>query len=136
MKTQRLKILIVAHEFSPEQGSECAVGWNIVTRLSEFHDITVLYASIYAPALIRYFQNSGEIQGLTCINIERSFITRVLFSFNSLFKKLGPIGLPLVYYIGYKFWQKSAYKAAKQLHKINNFDIAHQLTQVSFREPG
>ena len=41
----RLKVLIVAHEFSPEQGSECAVGWNYVTRIAEYHDVTVIYAS-------------------------------------------------------------------------------------------
>jgi hypothetical protein len=27
----RLRVLVSSHEFSPDQGSECAVGWNIVT---------------------------------------------------------------------------------------------------------
>jgi len=41
---KRLKILISAHELSPYQGSECAVGWNIVTRLAQYHDIVVIFA--------------------------------------------------------------------------------------------
>jgi hypothetical protein len=42
---KRLKVLIIAHEFSPIQGSECAEGWNLVTRLSHYHNISVIYAS-------------------------------------------------------------------------------------------
>jgi hypothetical protein len=37
---KRLRVLISSHEFSPEQGSECAVGWNIATRMAAYHDVT------------------------------------------------------------------------------------------------
>lgn len=43
-KKKQLNILISAHEMSPYQGSECAEGWNIVKRLGEYHNITVLYS--------------------------------------------------------------------------------------------
>lgn len=46
MKIERLNILISGHELSPFQGSECAEGWNIVKRLGEYHNITVLYAQV------------------------------------------------------------------------------------------
>lgn len=41
---KKLNVLIVAHEFSPSQGSECAVGWNIINNLYKFHNVTVIYA--------------------------------------------------------------------------------------------
>jgi glycosyltransferase involved in cell wall biosynthesis len=136
MENQRLKVLVIAHEFSPAQGSECAVGWNIITRLTRHHDLTVLYASKYTPAIHDYFQNSGTFRGLKCIPVDRPLIARMFFLINSLFKKIGPIGLPVIYYMGYKFWQKAAYRAAQREHVTSNFDVAHQLTQISFREPG
>jgi glycosyltransferase involved in cell wall biosynthesis len=136
MENKRLKILIVAHEFSPDQGSECAVGWNIITRLVKYHDITVIYSSKYTLHLSNYFQKSGEIPGLNCVNLDRPFISKIFIALNSLFRGLGPIGLPVIHYLGYKFWQISAYRTAKRLHQTNRFDAAHQLTQISFREPG
>jgi glycosyltransferase involved in cell wall biosynthesis len=42
----------------------------------------------------------------------------------------------LLYYIGYKYWQRLVLKKAKELHNRHNFNIVHQLTQISFREPG
>jgi glycosyltransferase involved in cell wall biosynthesis len=144
MKSDRLRVLIIAHELSPIKGSECAVGWNIVTRLSKYHDVTVLYASSsqdrhnngYVNAINKYLLTSTPIIGLTLINIDQPAVTKLIASANKMFTKLGPTGLPVLYYLGYKYWQKSAFSKAKKLHKIENFDVVHQLTQISFREPG
>jgi glycosyltransferase involved in cell wall biosynthesis len=143
MTSQRLRVLIVAHELSPIKGSECAVGWNIVTRLAKYHDITVLYSSgsqfrntSYVDSINSYFDKSSSISGLTLINIDKPGKTRLTAKLNFIFKKLSPIGLPFLYYLGYKYWQKAAYREAKRLHGLNNFDVVHQLTQISFREPG
>jgi glycosyltransferase involved in cell wall biosynthesis len=135
--------LIVSKELSPIKGSEAAVGWNIVTRLSKYHDLTVLYASgsqfnqkSYVNVIDNYFKNSPPFSGLTLVNIDYPKITKIISYFNSIFEKLSPVGLPVLFYIGYKYWQKAAFKEAKRLHKINNFNIVHQLTQITFREPG
>ena len=43
-----VRVAIVAHEFSPFQGSECAEGWRISTALSQSRrdlDLTVFAAS-------------------------------------------------------------------------------------------
>lgn len=143
MSGQRLRVLIIAHEFSPYRGSECAVGWNIITRLAAHHDVTVLYASgsqpnpnSYAKAINDYFLEVSRIPGLTLINIDQPAFTKFTTYLNSFFYGLGPIGLPFLYYLGYNSWQRSAYKEARFLHKKNCFEIAHQLTQISFREPG
>ena len=68
---KRLKVLISAHELSPVQGSECAEGWNIVTRLAEYHDVTVIYAkgSQFSPndyelAVEAWLSESGNLQNV------------------------------------------------------------------------
>src|SRR6185437_7323786 len=143
--TTRLKVLIIAHELSPKNGSECGEGWNIVTRLAKFHDITVLYANgsqhgnndSYKDSINNYLLSVGPISGLTFINIEQPRKTKIIASVNRFFaNKMGPTGIPMLYYLGYKFWQKAAFQKAKELHKIKRFDVTHQLTQITFREPG
>ncbi|CAN5805068.1 hypothetical protein BH11BAC4_BH11BAC4_04380 [soil metagenome] len=143
MKGNRLSVLIIAHELSPVQGSECAVGWNLVTRLAKYHDLTVLYASgsqanhnSYFDAINNYTAVNGPIPGIRFINIDQPGITKSIASFNKTFSKIGPIGLPVLYYLGYGYWQKAAFAKAKELHKKEKFDVVHQLTQVAFREPG
>lgn len=138
-----MKVLIVAHEFSPIKGSESAVGWNLATRLCKYHDVTVFYASgsqfrdnSYVEVINTYFQTTPRIEGLTCINIDKPRMSKMFARLNSFFKKLTPIGLPVLYYLGYKYWQKSVYRKGKRLHQQENFDIVHQLTQITFREPG
>lgn len=140
---QRMRILIVAHEFSPIKGSESAVGWNIVTRLCKYHDVTVLYASgsqfkdkSYVDVINNYFLKAEIIPGLKLINIDKPGIQKAIAKVYYRFRKLSPIGLPILYYLGYKYWQKKAYIVAKNLHEINKFNIVHQLTQITFREPG
>jgi glycosyltransferase involved in cell wall biosynthesis len=140
---QRLRILIVAHEFSPIKGSESAVGWNIVTRLCKYHDITVLYASgsqfkdtSYVDVINNYFFEAATIPGLNLVNIDKPGVQKIIAKVNYLFRKLSPIGLPILYYLGYKHWQKKAYNEARHLHEIYKFNIVHQLTQITFREPG
>lgn len=43
---------------------------------------------------------------------------------------------PPSYYWYYRRWHQDAYRLAQQLHQEVNFDLAHQLTMVGFREPG
>lgn len=143
INANRLRVIIIAHELSPIQGSECAVGWNVVTRLAKYHDVTVLYASAiqlgensYVNAVSNYFQKNDLIPGLTLINIDNPRPSKYISLINKLFLSISPVGLPMLYYLGYKFWHKAAFNKAKKLHNKNNFDIAHQLTQITFREPG
>lgn len=140
---KRLNVLIVAHEFSPNQGSECAEGWNLVTRIAKYHDVTVLYASgsqfcndSYVTAVEDFYKLNDPISGLKLINIDQPSLTKIFTRINKNFVKIGSIGLPILYFMGYKFWQKKVYKKAKKLNEIYNYDISHQLTQITFREPG
>lgn len=139
----RLRILVIAHELSPIQGSECAIGWNISTRLGMYHDVTVLYAAgsqakpnSYREALQDFEQKNGKIPGLTFIAVDQPEKTLRLVKRNAAFSKLGPTGLPVLYFMGYRHWEMEAYKVARKLHEANPFDAVHHLTQIAFREPG
>lgn len=143
MNDRRLRVLIIAHELSPFSGSECAVGWNLVTRIALYHDITVIYASgsqakpdSYKTAIEHYFRKNPTIPGLDLINADQPLLTRFTATVNKLFKKIGPIGLPLLYYLGYRSWQRNAFTIARDLHFQSPFDAVHQITQITYREPG
>ena len=93
METKRLKVLVIAHEFSPIKGSECAVGWNIAIRLARYHDITVLYASgshegnnSYVKAVRSYIAANGSFKGISFINIDQPRLTKFIFSLTDILK--------------------------------------------------
>ncbi len=140
----RKNILICAHELSPEQGSECAVGWNIILNLSKFHNLFVIYASgsqklpfSYKEALYNYKKVNSIPDSIKFINVNQPRITLFLSKLNYLLsKKNTTIGNPILYFIGYKFWHKKIYKVAKKLVIDEKIDLIHLLTSVSFREPG
>lgn len=139
---KRLKVLISAHEFSPDQGSECAVGWNLVTGLNRYHDVTVLYArgsqfepDAYERAVTAYYANHPKPEGLEFIAIPQPASTLRIATLNKrLFSSRSVIGLPMLYYIGYRYWQKQVYRTARAL--AGPFDLSHHLTSISYREPG
>ncbi|MFA7288285.1 MAG: glycosyltransferase [Melioribacteraceae bacterium] len=141
---KKLNILIVAHEFSPSQGSECAVGWNLVNNLCKYHNITVLFAetnqfntSEYEGDIYQHTLFHGEINGLTLIPVPQPIITKLYVKINTLIKSdNSAIGFAPLYYAGYKHWQKEVFNIVSRLIKSEKFDLVHQLTSISFREPG
>lgn len=141
---RRLQILVSSHELSPYQGSECAVGWNLVSRLGKYHNITVLYASTnhfrtsnYSEDIKKFIEANGKVTGVNFISIPQPKITRITSFLNSLFTfKESGIGFPPFFFWGYKHWQKAANREAKKILINNRFDLIHLLTAVSYREPG
>jgi len=147
----RLKVLISAHELSPDQGSECAVGWNLVTRIARYHDVTVLYAAgsqfspnAYESAVNKYYTENHNEFDIKFIAVPQPKTTLFMAAVNKRISRNGSsIGISFLYFWGYHFWQKSAYKVAKRLVSTDNylslrkpFDLIHHLTSVTFREPG
>jgi len=141
---KRLNILISAHEFSPDQGSECAVGWNFVQNLSKYHNITVIYAetnqfgtSNYKQSVKKFLKKEGNYNNVKLIAIPQPKKTLFLAQINRFFSPYKTsIGFPPIYYLAYNFWQKEVFRIAKQLHEVQKYDCVHQLTSISFREPG
>lgn len=142
--SRRLKILITAHEISPVVGSECSSGWNIITRLGSFHDITVLYAETnqfgtnnYKEQIERYILKNGNIPGVEFIPVKQPAITILITRINKkLSDKRTSVGISLLYFLGVKFWEKSLYRFVMDLIKEKEFDIIHHFNHISFREPG
>ncbi|MDS4027986.1 MAG: glycosyltransferase [Candidatus Contendobacter sp.] len=102
------------------------MGWGFVAALARDHDLWVIVEEEKCRAdLERYLAEHPE------------FGQRVRFHYlhkqrNRWLRKLWPPS----YYWYYRRWHRDAYRLARQLHQEVNFDLAHQLTMVGFREPG
>ena len=132
---KRLKVLVSAFACSPYKGSERGVGWNIVSRLAKYHDITVLYGDIAKEQTNRldvekWIAENGEISGLTLKYIPQNKTGLFLDQMSHI--------KPLIFlhYFAYRCWQKKAFRVAVQLQKTKPFDLAHVLTYIGYREPG
>jgi glycosyltransferase involved in cell wall biosynthesis len=141
---KKLNIIIIAHEFSPYQGSECAVGWNLVNEISRYHNVTVLYArtnqfgtSNYEEHVNDFYKKNGIKDSLSVISIPQSTKIALLIKINkAISPKNSSIGIPMLYFLCYKFWQKEVYNYYVSKSLNTRTDIIHQLTSISFREPG
>lgn len=137
---RRRRVLVSAYAFSPVMGSEPGVGWNICSRLAAIHDVTVLTRSWneklwpedeeHRQEAEQFLRNIGPIPGLTIKFIESPLLSR-LFQRQPLVSLHSPL-----FFRGYAAWQRAAYLEAVRLHRERPFDIVHQLTVGSFREPG
>lgn len=140
---KRLRVLISTHEFSPYQGSECALGWNIATRIAQYHDVTVLCAegpandlTRYREAFSKYSEQHGAISGLTVIFVKQPPATLRYASINRKLMTLTKgFGWTPLFYMGLDAWHREVFSVAMNLG-FQNFDIAHQLTPISFIRPG
>jgi len=119
------------------------VGWNITTRLAVFHNVTVLCAdgpalwkNSYRNAVERYIKKEGNIPGLKVVYVEQPSITLAYARINRKIMKLtkGMFWQPL-YYLGLDKWHMAAFQKAVELG-LENFDVVHQLTPISFLRPG
>src|SRR4030081_2882645 len=86
--SRRRRILVSAYLFSPVMGAEQGVGWNICSRLSAYHDVTVLTRSWneelwagdekHRGDAERFMQDRGPIPGLTIQFVDSPPLSRLL----------------------------------------------------------
>lgn len=136
----RRRILVSAYALSPVLGSEPGAGWNICSRLAAYHDVTVLARSWdealwpqdahHREEVQRFMRASGPIPGLTIHFVASPPLSRLLQP-----QPLVSLRSPF-YFQGYAAWQRAAYREAVRLHRGRPFDVVHQLTIATFREPG
>lgn len=126
MNGRRLNILVSCYACDPELGSEPGMGGNWVLQLARHHDLWVLTeANRFAPALTRYLdRHCPELKSA----IHVIGIPRQRFGEN--------IWQHFFYYWTYRRWQKDALRVARELHSQIEFDLAHQLNMIGYREPG
>lgn len=126
-------ILISAYAISPYLGSEYGVGWNFVTKLSAFYDVTVLYGTSgdrmgNNTEMVEYIEKNGSA-GVHYVYVRPNVM--VLF-FDWLNRKVNPI----FFVYAYSFWQRQALVTARKLAKNGRYDLVHQLNGIGFRQPG
>ena len=119
-----VKILLNAYACHPDQGSECAVGWNWLLKISREHEVWLLTESnrFEQPTRAALQELSEHLKNVHVIGIHRH---RYLEKWSDL-----------AYYHSYKIWQKDALAIAQELDRQVNFDLVHQLNMIGYREPG
>jgi glycosyltransferase involved in cell wall biosynthesis len=133
---RRLRVLVCAFAASPLRGSEASIGWNIPLHVARYHDVSVLTVDEAVGEPLReeidaWVRDKGPITGLTFHFVQRRWISRLLlrrYPNESLF-------LPL-FYLGYRVWQRAAFREAQRLHAEQPFDVVHHLSITGYREPG
>lgn len=130
----RLRVLVCAFAVSPIGGSEPGLGWNVVSRLAGWHDVTVIcspgmpgerkFREEVTAALVKQ-----PIPGLVFHFVEPPFLSRLLQRETLMRRRT-------VYYLGYRAWHRAVRTAATALHAAAPFDIVHQLNITGYREPG
>ena len=123
---RRLKVLLGCYACEPYRGSEPGMGWNFVFSIAKYHNVHVLVDECeFKESLTSFSQKNPDVFS----NITLHFIPRKL---HETLRKIYP---PSFYWF-YRNWQKQAYLYAKELDKVENFDIVHHITLSGFREPG
>lgn len=117
----------MAYECSPYRGSEWAVGWGRLLGASKVAETHVVTSEENFAALRR-----ARDEGILPEN--------VLFYTPAPDDKLRRMERkPAIYAYNYKtyhYWQKLAFAQVQELHARENFDLVHQISVCTFREPG
>ena len=122
-----MKVLLMAYECSPWRGSEWAVGWgrllqaargaesHVITSEENFNALERARAEGLLPANVRFYT---PVPDAKLRELEKE---PALFAYN---------------YKAYHYWQKLALVLAQELHAREHFDLVHQTSVCTFREPG
>lgn len=122
----RHKILLSCCACSPYAGSEPGMGWNFAYYISLSHDVHVIVAEKeFKTELEKYTREHPE----KTKNITFHYIAR---THHNVLRKIWP---PSFYWF-YRKWHKESLEFARELDRIENFDIVHHITLSGFREPG
>lgn len=121
-----LNVLVSAYACGPNWGSEIGMGWNWVINLAQYCQLTVITE--------QGFQNDIEA---VLPNLDLKFRPRYHFidigeKSRRRFWNQGDWR----FYSDYRRWQWQAYQLAESLIKAEQFDLAHQLNMIGYREPG
>lgn len=122
---RRPKVLLVAYACRPGAGSEAGVGWNRALETARHCDTWVICEQQWSEAPIRaHLEAEGPVRGLTFVFVPKSRFERAITRFGFL------------YYAAYNGWQRRAARIGRRLHDDIGFDLIHQATLCSYREPG
>jgi glycosyltransferase involved in cell wall biosynthesis len=102
--------------------------------MGKHHDVVVLYGSHFyrfelGSEIADHEAEHGAVPGVRFCAVPAPW-------FSKLCLFLHDHGLWAFYYLGYRSWQKAAYRKALELHREQPFEVVHQLNMIGYREPG
>jgi glycosyltransferase involved in cell wall biosynthesis len=123
--SRRPRVLLSAFSCGPNLGSEPGIGWWRAVEIARHCQVWALVdGNGWEEPITAYLQRHGPIPNLKFVFVKRpSWIYALEFT-------------PRLKYWAYHIWHRHACRVAKRLHAKVNFDLAHQVTFTSFREPG
>ncbi len=121
-----VKALISAYACGPNYGSEIGMGWNWVTSLAKYCQLSVITEKGFRDQILDAIPSLGleHIPAFHFIDVGKVARTRCWNQGDWRF------------YSDYRKWQSRAYKLASQLIHAEKYDIVHQLNMIGYREPG
>lgn len=120
-------IIVSAHHCAPGMGSEHAVGWNLISRLSRKHPILLITQDNEYKETV--------IAGVKALQSEGACI-EVFFVRHGSKTDGRKNNLRILYYLTYLIYQRRVLSLAKDLIQKYHIVATHHLTIVGFREPG
>lgn len=135
----RLKVLMIAHEFSPEEGSECSVGWNLANAVAKWHDVTVLCADghqwrpgEFVQAFERRVSANGPVPGLSVIFLDQPLFSRLLIRLNKFLSGMGDgVGIRMLFLYALRAWHRRAFSHVRRLG-FEKWDVIHHVTPIAY----
>lgn len=129
----RKRVLILAYALSPDLGSEYRSAWELVSQISQHHDVTVLFGD--SDALMGSFEYFDRHLDQNVITFDAVKVHATKWQV-LLAKKMRRMPWALAFPILLHTWHKKAFLVAQKLHQDAPFDIAHQIGPIGFRNPG
>jgi len=121
----KARVLMFAYSCHPTFSMESRVGWNRAIESAKQFDTVVLYGDAFELTELQSFASRlPQSDRLQFVRVEHS----------RWGKKL--ITKPGCFYWAYHGWHRRAYKHAIEMHRMNPFQLVHQVNFCGFREPG
>lgn len=118
-----INVVVIAYACEPNRGSEPGTGWNIVNRLAESCNVTVITRANNEPVITK------DLVGKSNPNLQFKYVDPS--SFILKLKKLKIVPVQLFYW----FWQRAVAKILRDNSEFEKIDIIHQMTFNSFEIP-
>jgi glycosyltransferase involved in cell wall biosynthesis len=118
-----LRVLLSSYACRPGGGSEGGAGWSRALETARRFETHVLCGE-GEPEIRRWLSEHGEVPGLRFHFLPPTQLERRL------------VAVPGLLYAAYRSWQRRAFQLARALHAEHRFDLVHQATLSTYREPG
>ncbi len=122
-----MRVLLMAYECSPYHGSERAVGWGRLLQAARVAETHVITSAVNLVELER-----ARTEGLLPGNVH-VYTPALEGKLRSLLSRSGHFDYN---YRAYRQWHRCAFDLAREQHAWHAFDLVHQTTVCTFREPG